>query len=269
MKHAFTLSVCLAFAALPAAAAAAAQNPLPVVLGTPVTGTLAATDSVLGDGSYYDLYAFDGRRGQRIAITLRSTDFDAYLTVLTGPPGQRTVVGSNDDAPGSGSTDSRFTMTVTEDGPVIIRANSLEGGETGRYTLLVETDTSTAAPVPAAAAPAAMLLQLGVESREAVERTDATRDDGSHYDTWVFTAVRGERYRVVMRSGEFDAFLYVGRKVGGAFVELARDDDSGGGTDAQVDFTADADGRVYIRANGLSSRDVGLYRIQVDRITAR
>ncbi len=262
---------CLLVAAVCAALAApplAAQNPPPIALGTPVSGTLTSTDSVLGDGSYYDLYSYAGRRGERIVITLRSTDFDAYLTILTGPPGNRTVVGSNDDAPGGGTNDSRFAMTVADDGPVIIRANSLEGGETGAYVLLVERDTSTAVASPGARR-APMLLEIGVEAREAIDRDDEAREDGSRYDTWVFNAVRGQRYRIVMRSGEFDAYLFVGRKVNGQFVELAHDDDSGGGTDAQLDVTADADGRLYVRANGLSSRDFGLYRLQVDRLPSR
>ena len=34
---------------------------------------------VLDDGSHYDIYTFSGPAGQRVRITLRSDDFDAFL----------------------------------------------------------------------------------------------------------------------------------------------------------------------------------------------
>ena len=67
----------LAALAMPVRSSAQA---LPIGAGEAVNGQLQTSDPVLGDGSYYDLYAFRGVAGQRIRITMRSGAFDAYLS---------------------------------------------------------------------------------------------------------------------------------------------------------------------------------------------
>jgi hypothetical protein len=49
--------------------------------GAPLPGTLDESDAVVEDGTPYDAWTFSATAGQRITLTLRSTDFDAYLSV--------------------------------------------------------------------------------------------------------------------------------------------------------------------------------------------
>lgn len=104
----------------------------PVQLGTPISGTLGADDSARQDGSYYEAFTFQGQQGTRVIITLSSTDFDAYLT-LVAPSG---ATEDNDDKE-TGNTDSRIDTVLSETGEYIVVANTLAEGETGNYRLTV------------------------------------------------------------------------------------------------------------------------------------
>lgn len=104
--------------------------------GDTVTGRLASGDAVLAsDGSYYDLYRFTGFPGQEVTITLRSTDFDAYLI---GGPTQAAAFDmyeSNDD--GAGGTDSELVVTASGSGDYYFLVNTFQSGQTGAYQLSV------------------------------------------------------------------------------------------------------------------------------------
>ena len=106
--------------------------------GEPVQGRLEVTDPALSDGSYADTYLFRGTPGERVAITLRSDDFDAFLILgaQDGADGGATLVARDDDA--GGRSDARISYTPEGDGALVIQANSYAPGATGAYTLLVE-----------------------------------------------------------------------------------------------------------------------------------
>jgi type II secretory pathway pseudopilin PulG len=95
-------------------------------------GTLVLGDRTAGDGSWYDEYPFQGQSGERIVITMESTDFDAYLQ-LASPSG----VFSYDDDSGGG-TNARMDRVLDESGTWRVWANALRPGETGDYTLTIE-----------------------------------------------------------------------------------------------------------------------------------
>ncbi|MGB3544588.1 DUF4344 domain-containing metallopeptidase [Rubrivirga sp.] len=119
--------------------------------GTPAQGRLSTDDTALADESFADLYVFDGTPGDEIAVTLRSTEFDAYLTIGTIEGGDVEVVGRDDD--GGGGSDARVRFTVGASGTYAVQANSYGPGETGAYTLTAErlgssADGGTSAPAP-------------------------------------------------------------------------------------------------------------------------
>lgn len=97
-----------------------------------------------------------------------------------------------------------------------------------------------------------------------LEGSDPKLSDESFYDLWSYLGKRGEQVRVTLRSGDFDAFLAVGRMVNGRFEEIESDDDAAGGTDAQVVLTLPADGPYVLRANTLSGRQTGAYTLAVE-----
>lgn len=94
-------------------------------------GTLQAGDAVAPDGSWYDAYPLTGAQGSAYTITMRSADFDTYLTVVS-PSG---ATYSDDDS--GGGTDSRLDVTLDEPGTWNVWANTLRTGDTGNYTLTI------------------------------------------------------------------------------------------------------------------------------------
>ena len=108
---------------------------IPIRLGEAVRGELTTDDVQAGDNSYYDLYAYQGRAGETITITLRSDEFDAYLALGQLSAGTFEEMESNDDGPDG--TDSEIRITLPESGEYLIRANALSEGETGAYTLRI------------------------------------------------------------------------------------------------------------------------------------
>jgi hypothetical protein len=127
---------------LPAALAGALATPLVlpaqqvVRAGQPVQGRLAPGDPSLPDGSRYRMYRYGGRAGDRIVITLRSREFDTYLSWGRMTGGVLRVEGSDDDS--GGGTDSELRVTVGAAGEYAIRVGSYAPDEFGAYILVVQ-----------------------------------------------------------------------------------------------------------------------------------
>lgn len=105
--------------------------------GQYVDGLLTTSDPRLDGGEPFHLYRYSGRRGERVLITLRSSEFDAYLVLGTagGRHGVQSALARDDD--GAGGNDSRIAFTLPYDGEYVIRVNPIVGGS-GRYRLTVE-----------------------------------------------------------------------------------------------------------------------------------
>lgn len=114
-----------------------ATEAIPAGPSATVRGELAEGDALRGDGSFYDGFTLDAVPGETIVVTMKSPDFDAYLTVVS-PSGVET---SDDDS--GGGTDSRVELTVDEPGEWIVAANSLSAGDVGKYELTVERSAPT------------------------------------------------------------------------------------------------------------------------------
>ena len=98
-------------------------------------GELTDEDPILPvDGSHYDLYAFQGKAGQAISITLESTDFDTYLFLLDEEDRQ---LGENDDI-SEDNKNSSLTIVLPEDGTYRILVNSYDPNSRGRYKVSVK-----------------------------------------------------------------------------------------------------------------------------------
>jgi len=112
-----------------------APAPRPIAAGQTVSGSLDASDPLMGDGSHYDEYTFTGRPGEQVVITLRSAAFDSYLAWGHGTGPAFASEATDDD--GAGGNDAQLRVMVGGDGTYTIRANSLAPGATGAYTLNV------------------------------------------------------------------------------------------------------------------------------------
>ena len=110
-----------------------ASDRVAIAYGQTMNGALQPTDRLAEDNSFYDAWTFTGRAGETVEITLESEEFDTFLVLGRMDGGRWTQLEANDD--GEGTTDSRIVYTLPQDGEYVIRANSLQPGETGGYTL--------------------------------------------------------------------------------------------------------------------------------------
>lgn len=106
-----------------------------VRMGATVSGRLTTADPQLSDNTYFHAYYFNGFEGDRIAITLSSRAFDAYLHF--GQLGGSSSLATDDDS--GGGRNARITVTLPATGTYVILANVLSGNDRGAYTLEVRS----------------------------------------------------------------------------------------------------------------------------------
>jgi len=118
--------------------AAFTRTPQPIRAGEAVSGELSEDDDVLdADNSYFELWTYQGHASEELRITMESDDFDTFLAIGRMVNGDLEVITSMDD--GGEGTNSLLEVTLPSDGEYVIRANSFSAGETGDYTLRVES----------------------------------------------------------------------------------------------------------------------------------
>lgn len=225
----------------------------PIAFDQPVEGELTVDDGLSDDGVRADLYRFTGRAGQRVQITMSSEVFDTYLALVQA--GQTTALEEDDDGAGEG-TNSRISHTLEADGDYVIQARAFGEG-VGAYSL-------TLVDVPPPPPPAS--LAFGGTIQGEIDDADPKDDANKHYDAYVVSAAAGQRIQAVMRSGDFDTYLEIGRP-GDAWEALASDDDGlGEGTDSRLNYTATEAGDYVVRASPLGPDTTGVYSLElIDR----
>lgn len=247
-----------------------------VQAGERIDGYLSSSDPTLDGGEPFHVYTYQGRRGERLTIDLRSTDFDSYLVLGTrgGRHGVGNVLTRDDD--GGGDRDARIDFTLPADGEYVIRVNPLAGGQ-GSYTLDVTSDLQGGygrpdrddaydpRPRPGRGRQGrGGPVQAGERVDGLLSTSDPTLDGGERFHLYTYQGRRGERLTVTLRSTDFDSYLVVGTRGGrhGVGNALARDDDGGGGRDARIDVTLPGDGEFVIRVNPLGA-GTGAYTLEV------
>jgi hypothetical protein len=115
-------------------AAPAARAIATIAVGQTRAGMLEEGDYTMGDGTWADVWYFQGTQGQRVVIELRvvvNNAFDPYLQLLD-PAGGKLA----EDTDGAGNHNSRITFTLRETGRFqIVVNNEGDSQKTGRYTL--------------------------------------------------------------------------------------------------------------------------------------
>lgn len=229
----------------------------PIRVGEVRVSELASDDDFTDDMAWYEYFTFQGRAGERVGATMRSSQFDSYVVIGRWDGTTFEPLGMNDDGFDDGTTDARLRFTLPVDGQYAVRATSLTGQQSGQFTIGLEA-------LPPAAEPSRTPIRAGETLTGELSDTDAELDDGSFYDYFVYTGRAGEQVTVTLRSAAFDAYLAVGDQAGeGGFGELASDDDGAGGTDSQVTVAVPASGVLLIRANSLSGGTTGGYSVSV------
>lgn len=225
----------------------------PISIGTVVTGELTAEDGLNDDGQRADAFSFTATAGQRVSITLDANDFDAYLQLL-GPDGES--LGEDDDS-GDEGTNSRLIRTLAETGTYVVQARALGGEGLGAYTL----GLAEATPVPEPD-----LIAFGQILRGEISSEGARDDVGRGFIAYRFQGTEGARVQVIVRSGDFDAFVQLGLRAE-PFEALASDDDGlGEGTDSRLTFRLPSTAEYEIRASPLGAEEKGLFSVElIDR----
>jgi hypothetical protein len=115
----------------------AGTPPAPISAGQTLRGRLEETDSRDADGTFRDEWTFRGRPGETVIVTLRSDDFNPLVQVGRMVNGQWEKLKEED-----GTVDTRdaaLIIPLPEEGEYRIRASSHRPGETGAYTLTLES----------------------------------------------------------------------------------------------------------------------------------
>jgi hypothetical protein len=113
--------------------------------GLPINGSLQNGDCQR-NSRFYDAYTFTGQTGQKIYITLNSTQFDTYLYLYRGTSISGIPWVSNDD--GGGGWNSRIPAStgftrLPSNGTYTILVSSYHAGATGSYSLSLTNVTTT------------------------------------------------------------------------------------------------------------------------------
>ena len=211
-------------------------------------GSLARGDATMEDGSFFDLYTYEARAGERLTFTMRSDAFDTFLTVARLNNGQAELLVRDDDS--GGGTNSRAELTVDRDGPIFILANALSEGMTGAYTIELT------------AAGGSSRISSGQSVTGTLARTDQMLGDSSYYDTYTYQGRQGERVRIAMTSSSFDTYLSIGQVVDGRYQEVEKNDDADG-TNSVIDVVLPRTGTYQIRANSYLKHQTGSYTLQL------
>jgi hypothetical protein len=257
-NHRALTTLAVALFACAGARAAEAQTIPEIRVGQTVSGTLSTTDPQLTDRGAFQVYRFQAREGERYVSHLRSSAFDAYLSLLRPVGGITEVLRSDDD--GGEGTDSRMRFTVPSTGTYYLVAQAFGSGSVGPFTLSLE---QAPPPAPVVARPTA----LGQTHQATLTETDPIlEEDESDWEVFhhVYTvqARAGQSLLIAMDSDDFDAYLGFGPMHGGHVQVTDTDDDGGSGTNARLRVTVPADGTYGIQARSFSG-GVGGYTLLV------
>ncbi len=116
-------------------------------------GILSSGDEQFTTGSYFDSYKIEGSAGQRISISLDSSDFNAFLGLLDS---DGNLVTTNDDA-AAGNPNSYISTTLPRNDTYTVIATSYSPQSGGDYRLALRNFS----PPPARTASSGGSLENG------------------------------------------------------------------------------------------------------------
>lgn len=216
--------------------------------------------NTISDGEPALYYTFQAARGDILDIRMQrvSGDLDPVLQVVDATS---SVIASSDDIPGSSTLDAAVEGLVIEaDGVYVIVATRYgegSGNSTGAFVLSIQESEDSG---------------LGNTLQTAADLPPGRALEGEltpnrFEQFYTFFANENDLVRVKMDrvSGSLDAYLVI---LDGNFLELAFDDDGGGGQNAQIrELRIPATGVYYIKATrygGTEGNTVGRYSVELE-----
>ncbi len=158
-----------------------------------ITASFSRQDETLPDGSYFQVYEFQGQTGQNVAIEMKSQQVDPYI-VLFDPQGRQ--IADDDDSGGGKNALIRTRLPLT--GTYTLYVNSYEAGKIGSYTLAIRSTNDLKLT--------GILLQqsgaLGASSQ-------VMPRDGSLFDLLSFEGKSGQTVQITLTSSDFHPYLII------------------------------------------------------------
>jgi hypothetical protein len=197
----------------------------PIVGGTVnATGALTTTDCTLDDGSFFDVFTFNGTAGQQVSVQMNSSAFNPFL-FLVGPDDDL-LFGDDSDNPHVNTTripPGSGVVRLPQTGTYRIIANSFNAGATGSYTVLLSVDANNCP---------SSTISIGQTISGALATTDCRLPaDSSFIDVYTFNGTAGQTVNITLTSTAIDPYLFLLAPSG---TELEEDNNSGGGTTARI-----------------------------------
>lgn len=167
--------------------------------GSVITGSLGRGSSVLPvDNSFFDLYTFEGRAGQRVQFDMASQEIDSYL-ILIDPNGNE--VAQDDDS--GGGSNARIVGTLPVDGTYLLMANSSEAGQAGTYQLRAQAATVGSPNAASQERFRFVLQQQGILGPGSF----VLPSDGSLFRVHTFEGRAGQSVTINLASPDFKTYL--------------------------------------------------------------
>ncbi len=253
-------------------------EPVEIETGVWYMGDIPLAESVSGgiDSQHYaQLYSLNLDAGTDLVVAMLAdgSALDAYL-IFMNEAGD--VLAEDDDSgaqiDGAGKTDAFISLTIPETGAyyvVATRAGVDQGQTDGNYVLLAAIPDSQPDPqAPVQEQPVSNNdLPEGVAAMGSIAAGDqgsGTISGDAYINVWGFDGQAGEQVTITMRGeGGLDAYLGI---IDPNNEVIAEDDDSGGGSDAQVSLRLPESGTYVIVAtrNGIDAgTSTGDYTLEV------
>jgi hypothetical protein len=218
-----------------------------LTLSTATIDTIEYSDSVDGllEVSGTAGYRFTGEAGDVITITVRSSEFDTYVT-LSESAGSYPLAENDDGGDGTNSLIGPFTLP--SDGVYIITVRSYSNSSGGRYTL--------------------QLNQAELQDIEFDEPVTAVFDDETGALFYSFEGTAGDVISIRVNSGgAIDTSLAL---TGPDNFQLAYDDDSGPDFDPEINrLILGQDGTYTILLQTFTPGDTGEVTLSLSRAAVR
>ncbi len=275
-----SVRVCEVGADIPQASAEATILAAPatrIALGDTVAGKLESESLKLPDGKPFQSWRYTARAGERVVITNRSSDFDAYLQLYHVGGDTLREIERNDD--GGGSLDAQLSVELAEAGDYLIVAGSFSTSAIGDYRLSLEDMRAACAAggpcavgetsagrdrlLPALAAAFAPFPAGDTVTAELPLSAPQMPGRG-RFQSYRFAGRAGERIVVTMDAEQFDPYLDLALVRGSSLSVIGSDDDGGEGVNARLVATLPESGTYLLVASALSAdsaRGAGSYTL--------
>jgi len=99
-----------------------------------ITATLKQGDNTLPNNSYFHVYAFSGKAGEKVNFEMKSDKIDPRLSLLL--PDREKLIAENDDISPE-NFNAKLSVTLPEDGTYYLLAYTFEAEESGTYQLKI------------------------------------------------------------------------------------------------------------------------------------